>query len=203
MKKTLKALIILLVIGVLAGCGEKKSEVADSDDWHDAQLIIHGTRFKDVGNMTVADIEKLGFEIDRTLLAVSMPSDLEPGKTAIVSTRSVDGSKELYDFRVVNKTGKSAPAEKCNIEGIYVIEPENKNDMLVGATDIFLANGVGLGMTPDEVRNIMGNPDEEKINDDQEKAYKTWIYNLNSNGSKIAMMFSKDKDTMNSLIIKY
>ncbi len=51
-------LAILCILALLTGCVEKKqkTEVPDSDDWRDMQVIMHGVRLKDVENMTLDDL---------------------------------------------------------------------------------------------------------------------------------------------------
>lgn len=195
-KNVIQVLIILLILGILSGCSQQKKEVKDSDDWHDAQVMVHGIRLKDVGNMTVADLEKLGFE--KRLY----PSELDAGKQDYFSVVAKDGSDELYDFRVVNKTGQKASIDKCNIDSIYICIPDKKDEFTV-ATDISLINGVTAGMTSDEVKGVMGEPDEVKINDENQYVYKTWIYRTNLNEKGLQMVFEKDTDVMNTLIIRY
>lgn len=196
-KKIVQILILLMVVGILSGCSKKKAEVPDSDDWHDGQLIVHGVQLKDVGNMTIDDIVNLGFQ------KAFVPEDLEPNKTAYVSLSATDGSKGLYDFKVVNKTGKTAAAGKCSIKSIVVTTRDNEDEKVFGAKDIYLANGVGLGMTSDEVRKIMGEPDEEKINDEKADFYKMWKYHFNSNEDGIVLFFEKGTDVMTTLTVTY
>lgn len=198
-KKLAQILMMILIIGVLAGCGKKqeKPEVPDSDDWHDAQVIAHDIRLKDVGNLTVSDVEKLGFKKS------FYPNDVEPNEKAVVSFVAADGSQGVYDFRVINKTGKKASIDKCNINSIYILIPEADEDTIIRATDIYMPNGVKAGMTSEEIKKIMGDPDKEKINDEVESLYKTWIYNLNSEDASINMIFDKETDTINTLILRY
>lgn len=196
-KNIIQILMLILLVVVFSGCGQqKKAEVADSDDWRDAQVMIHGTRLKDLGNMTVADLEKLGFK--KTIYN----SEVDAGQKDMVSLEAKTGSEGLYDFRVINKTGKKASADECNIESVYMRIPDEKDEFKV-AKDISLANGVTVGMTSDEIRKIMGDPDNEKIKEDKVDTYKTWTYHTNSPEKDIIMIFEKDTDVMNMLIVRY
>ena len=203
-KRLLYLLILTFVIGVFSACGMSDTNdttVADSDDWHDAQVIVHGVRLKDVGNMTILDLEKMGFKKDLLLYLINNPFELKPNEQTYVSMKAKDGSKELHDFKVINKTGKNASVDKCSIKGIVVIEQNTDDDLLINATDIFLANGVGLGMTADEVLNIMGNPDEEI--DEEGKLGKEWKYYINTEESQIFMIFDRETDCLSTLAITF
>lgn len=189
--------MLMLLVLVFSGCGQqKKAEVADSDDWRDAQVMIHGTRFKDVGNMTVADLDKLGF------MKVLVLSDAEPGQRMPISVKAKDGDNSLYDFMVINKSDKKEDVDKCYIDTIY-IRLQSDEDTFKVATDSSLVNGVTVGMTADEVRKIMGEPDNEKINEEKPNIYKTWTYNTNSCAKGIKIIFDKDTDVANIILIKY
>lgn len=205
MRKITYLFELILILGILVGCGQKTSNesVPESDDWHDAQMLVHGVRLKDVGNMTVAELESLGFKKDLLLTAVNVPSKLEPDEKIYISMKSVDGSKEIYDFRVINKTGKKAPVDECNIQAIVVTKQDKEDDVLVSGTDIYLANGIGIGITSEKVADIMGAPDEEVIKDEEEKFYKRWTYKADSNGTTIVMIFAKETDVMHSLVVTY
>lgn len=210
-KKHLAMLLaILSILVLLSGCAGKtqKTEVPDSDDWRDMQVIMHGVRLKDVENMTLDDLLDLGFKKDLKASLLVNPRRIEAGDFTKFFVRSKDGSKEVYNVFVRNFSNEKKSIDKCNIGGIIILEPEESNgskDAIVSATDVYLANGVGLGMKSDEVRTIMGEPmNEYDLNNDMFS--KACVYTVdgksNSKSDSVTIAFGED-DTVKYIKLMY
>lgn len=192
----------VILLGTLAGCGRNADASLNSVDWHDQQVVMHGVHLKNVGKMTAADLLALGFEKDVFAMAFTAPT-VESGESANFSVRATDGGTETYTIKVVNTKDTETAIENCIIKRIYVLEPEPTDKLIIDATDVTLENGVGLGLSSEEVRQKMGDPDEEKIKSGSEDFYKTWTYHANDDGGDIVMMFKESTDKMRAMIISY
>ncbi len=210
-KKHLAMLLaILSILALLTGCVEKnqKTEVPDSDDWRDMQVIMHGVRLKDVENMTLDDLLDLGFKKDLKASLLFYPRRLEAGDKINYFFRPKDGSKEVYNVFVRNFSDEKKSTDKCNISGISILEPEESNgskDAIVSATDVYLANGVGLGMKSDEVRTIMGAPTNE-YDPNNDMFSKVYVYKVdgksNRKSDSVTIAFGED-DTVKYIGLIY
>ena len=203
MKVSAQFLSVALVAVSLVGCGQApaREPLPDSDDWREAQVIMHEIRVKNDGTMTLGEMLDLGFKKDTLMSMVAVPSKLEAGDDTTVSLVATDGNKELYDVHVTNNTGKKTKVENCTIDRIYSLDPTDESDGIISARDISLVNGVGIGVGSEEVANLMGEPDEEVIKDDADNFYKKWIYKTNY--GEIVMFFWKDTDTMSTMVITF
>lgn len=211
MSKLLKKFGIILVtaimfFSVLTGCGSASSmAVADSDDWRDMQVMVCGTRLKDLTNMTVSDLKKQGFKVNKLLYNINYMGDgkLNPGESRVVSFTHKNEPNALYDFKVVNNTGKVASLSKCSIMVVYNLDNGLPVGSYVSGKDIELCCGIKLGMTSDEVRAAMGeDPTTEKIKDNSSKFAKQWEYYPDpASPQKIFLAFSKDTDYLNTIMI--
>lgn len=188
MKEIKKCLMIMLafvsIIAMASGCGKEKynSTFPDSDDWRDMQIIMHGVRIKGAENMILDDLYDLGFKKDLIATFLVNGNWVEPGEYTYVSLIAKDGSIGNYDILVKNYSDKKVSVDNCEIEGIYVLSP-NPRLSVIPASDVYLANGIGLGNTSEEVRSIMGAPTSEDF-----------MENGNSLGFYHVMRYKIDKD---------
>ena len=208
-------IVSVSLITMLSGC-DKKDQVSipDSDDWKDMQVIMHGVRIKGAENMTLDDLLDLGFKKEMVSSMFVNESELDAGDTSNFMLVAEDGSVGVYDIVLMNYSDKKTSVENCDIRCIYINGLENSTeskdakdseDSIVCASDIYLANGVGLGMTSEEVRTIMGEPTSEMVLEEvtTTKVQKVWRYSVDKEKKQsIEIMFDPD-EKVKMVVLKY
>ncbi len=190
--------IASFALDMMSGCGEDEqtSTVPDSDDWKDMQVIMHGVRVKDVDNMTLDDLLDLGFKKEIISSTLVNANRLEAGDVSPIMLVAQDGSIGVYDVYVQNNSKVKKSVEKCDIIRIYIVNnPDQSSGAIKSASDIYLANGVGLGMTMEEVEAIMGEPTKEKdLQGKDSNIHKVWKYKADDEKrQEISIMFGADE----------
>lgn len=212
MKEIRKCLMMMLVfvsiIAMASGCGKKEqmATTPDSDDWRDMQIIMHGVRIKDIDTMMLEDLYDFGFKKDLISTFLVTGNWVEPGESTIITLLAKDGSIGGYDIRVMNFSDKKVSVDHCEIVQIYISGPDSSRE-IVHASDIYLANGVVLGMTPEEVRTIMGEPTSEDIFEGEDvRASISQVMRYNTDKEKrngINFAFDVDDGKVKMIILNF
>ncbi|MDO5126446.1 MAG: outer membrane protein assembly factor BamE [Eubacteriales bacterium] len=125
-------------------------------DWTNMQFSLDGIDYN-LGNMTYADVEAMGFAVDATLL------DQEIEEYNYTTSERAYRSDDAWIYvRLKNFTGTGAKkARDCDIYSLEFCSDSRSN-----LYSVVLGNGVAFGMSKEEVYAIMGTPSYEYISDD-------------------------------------
>lgn len=134
-----------------------------SNDWKTLEFALDGEVY--TFPMTYADVEAAGFVIDDDLSEI-----LESNYYTLSYTAENSEGEQIY-VRFKNFTDTDKAMKDCDIYG-FKFEVEDYRDV---NPDVTLCNGVTFGMTVDEVKDIMGEPDYY-YESDSDNDYKSMEY---------------------------
>lgn len=119
-----------------------------SNDWKSLEFALDGVVY--TFPMTSADIEAAGFMFDEEDMNETLESNYYT-----LSYTAENAQGESFYVRFKNFTDTDKQMKDCDI---YGVEFENLDYRDINP-DVTLCNGVTFGMTVDEVKTIMGEPD--------------------------------------------
>jgi len=138
--------------GNTSGTDKKNTPKTDfafsSDDWKTLEFALDGKTY--TFPMTLADVEAAGFMIDEEYKSEKLESNMY---TTSVTAENEAG--EQFYVRFKNFTDADKELKDCEIYG-FSFEVVDYRDV---NPDVTLCNGVTFGMTIDEVKTLMGEPD--------------------------------------------
>lgn len=119
-----------------------------TNDWKTLEFALDGEIY--TFPMTLADIEAAGFTIDEEYKSETLESNRY---TTSVTAENAAG--ERFYVRFKNFTDTDKELKDCDIYG-FSFEVDDYRDV---NPDVTICNGVTFGMTVDEVKALMGEPD--------------------------------------------
>lgn len=134
-----------------------------SNDWKTLEFALDGEVY--TFPMTYADVEAAGFVIEDDL------SEILESNYYTLSYTAKNAEGEQFYVRFKNFTDTDKALKDCDIYG-FSFEVQDYRDV---NPDVTLCNGVTFGMTVDEVKAIMGEPDYY-YESDSEYDYKSMEY---------------------------
>ncbi len=163
----------------------KKTDINFStDDWKSLEFALDGKVY--TWPLTLADVEGAGFKLDDDYKSETLESNRY---TTSVSVESEAG--ERFYIRFKNFTDKDKNLVDCDLYG-FGFEVDDYYDV---NPDVTLCNGVTFGMSVDEVKAIMGEPDYYYESEDSEIDRKEMDYYVTgkSYDSTIDLSFTDGK----------
>lgn len=137
---------------------------AEGFDWANMQFTMLGKSYN-LATLTYDDILAMGYSIDDDYL----DEELEDNQYSMSARAEAADESDMY-VRFKNFTGggtKKVP--ECEILGIELSRDDFDNKY-----DAALGNGITFGMTPDEVKAVMGEPTDSYTSDTSD--YMTLTY---------------------------
>lgn len=119
-----------------------------SNDWKTLEFALDGEIH--TFPMTLADVEEAGFNIDEEYKSETLESNMYT--TSVVAENS---EGERFYIRFKNFTDADKELKDCDIYG-FNFEIDDYRDV---NPDVTICNGITFGMTVDEVKALMGEPD--------------------------------------------
>ena len=151
---------------------------ADGFDWENMQFTMLGKPYN-LATLTYDDILAMGYSIDDEYLA----EELEDNQYSMSARAEAADESDMY-IRFKNFTGggtKKVP--DCEILGIELSRDDFDNKY-----DAALGNGITFGMTPDEVKAVMGEPTDSYTSDTSD--YMTLTYEENDDAYASSVEFT-------------
>ncbi len=132
------------------GTDDKETEAENnvSDEWKSLEFTLDGTTF--TFPATCADVEAAGFMFDEE----EKKETLEPNYYTLNYIAENEEGERFY-VRFKNFTDADKTIGECDIYG-FGLEVSEYRDV---NPDVTMCNGVTFGMTIDQVKDIMGEPD--------------------------------------------
>lgn len=155
-----------------------------TDDWKTLEFALDGEIY--TFPITLADIEAAGFTIDEEYKSETLESNMY---TTSVTAENAAG--ERFYVRFKNFTDTDKELKDCDIYG-FSFEVDDYRDV---NPDVTICNGVTFGMTIDEVKALMGEPDYYYESDSTEYDRKELDYYVTgkSYDSSLEMSFTDGK----------
>ena len=151
---------------------------ADGFDWENMQFTMLGKPYN-LATLTYDDILAMGYSIDDDYLE----EELEDNQYSMSARAEAADESDMY-IRFKNFTGggtKKVP--ECEILGIELSRDDFDNKY-----DAALGNGITFGMTPDEVKAVMGEPTDSYTSDTSD--YMTLTYEENDEAYASSVEFT-------------
>ena len=151
---------------------------ADGFDWENMQFTMLGKPYN-LATLTYDDILAMGYSIDDDYLE----EELEDNQYSMSARAEAADESDMY-IRFKNFTGggtKKVP--ECEILGIELSRDDSDNKY-----DAALGNGITFGMTPDEVKAVMGEPTDSYTSDTSD--YMTLTYEENDEAYASSVEFT-------------
>lgn len=151
---------------------------ADGFDWANMQFTMLGKPYN-LATLTYDDILAMGYSIDDEYLE----EELEDNQYSMSARAEAADESDMY-IRFKNFTGggtKKVP--DCEILGIELSRDDFDNKY-----DATLGNGITFGMTPDEVKAVMGEPTDSYTSDTSD--YMTLTYEENDDAYASSVEFT-------------
>lgn len=151
---------------------------ADGFDWTNMQFTMLGKSYN-LATLTYDDIVAMGYTIDDDYL----DEELEDNQYSMSARAEAADESDMY-VRFKNFTGggtKKVP--ECEILGIELSRDDFDNKY-----DAALGNGITFGMTPDEVKAVMGEPTDSYTSDTSD--YMTLTYEENDEAYASSVEFT-------------
>lgn len=151
---------------------------ADGFDWTNMQFTMLGQSYN-LATLTYDDILAMGYSIDDDYL----DEELEDNQYSMSALAKADDDSDMY-IRFKNFTGGGTKKiTECEILGIILSRDDFDNQY-----DAALGNGITFGMTPDEVKAVMGEPADDYTSDDGD--YITLTYEENDDAYTSSVEFT-------------
>lgn len=151
---------------------------ADGFDWENMQFTMLGKPYN-LATLTYDDILAMGYSIDDDYL----DEELEDNQYSMSALAKADDDSDMY-IRFKNFTGGGTKKiTECEILGIILSRDDFDNQY-----DAALGNGITFGMTPDEVKAVMGEPADDYTSDDGD--YITLTYEENDDAYTSSVEFT-------------
>lgn len=151
---------------------------ADGFDWTNMQFTMLGQSYN-LATLTYDDILAMGYSIDDDYL----DEELEDNQYSMSALAKADDDSDMY-IRFKNFTGGGTKKiTECEILGIILSRDDFDNQY-----DAALGNGITFGMTPDEVKAVMGEPADDYTSDDGD--YMTLTYEENDDAYTSSVEFT-------------
>ena len=151
---------------------------ADGFDWENMQFTMLGKPYN-LATLTYDDILAMGYSIEDDYLE----EELEDNQYSMSARAEAADESDMY-IRFKNFTGggtKKVP--DCEILGIELSRDDFDNKY-----DAALGNGITFGMTPDEVKAVMGEPTDSYTSDTSD--YMTLTYEENDDAYASSVEFT-------------
>ena len=151
---------------------------ADGFDWANMQFTMLGKPYN-LATLTYDDILAMGYSIEDDYLE----EELEDNQYSMSARAEAADESDMY-IRFKNFTGggtKKVP--DCEILGIELSRDDFDNKY-----DAALGNGITFGMTPDEVKAVMGEPTDSYTSDTSD--YMTLTYEENDDAYASSVEFT-------------
>ncbi len=151
---------------------------ADGFDWANMQFTMLGKPYS-LATLTYDDILAMGYSIDDDYLE----EELEDNQYSMSARAEAADESDMY-IRFKNFTGggtKKVP--ECEILGIELSRDDFDNKY-----DAALGNGITFGMTPEEVKAVMGEPTDSYTSDTSD--YMTLTYEENDDAYASSVEFT-------------
>ena len=151
---------------------------ADGFDWENMQFTMLGKPYN-LATLTYDDILAMGYSIDDDYLE----EELEDNQYSMSARAEAADESDMY-IRFKNFTGggtKKVP--DCEILGIELSRDDFDNKY-----DAALGNGITFGMTPEEVKAVMGEPTDSYTSDTSD--YMTLTYEENDDAYSSSVEFT-------------
>ena len=151
---------------------------ADGFDWANMQFTMLGKPYN-LATLTYDDILAMGYSIDDEYLA----EELEDNQYSMSARAEAADESDMY-IRFKNFTGEGIKkVPDCEILGIELSRDDFDNKY-----DAALGNGITFGMTPDEVKAVMGEPTDSYTSDTSD--YMTLTYEENDDAYASSVEFT-------------
>ena len=151
---------------------------ADGFDWENMQFTMLGKPYN-LATLTYDDILAMGYSIDDEYLA----EELEDNQYSMSARAEAADESDMY-IRFKNFTGEGTKkVPDCEILGIELSRDDFDNKY-----DAALGNGITFGMTPDEVKAVMGEPTDSYTSDTSD--YMTLTYEENDDAYASSVEFT-------------
>ena len=151
---------------------------ADGFDWANMQFTMLGKPYN-LATLTYDDILAMGYSIDDEYLE----EELEDNQYSMSARAEAADESDMY-IRFKNFTGEGTKkVPDCEILGIELSRDDFDNKY-----DAALGNGITFGMTPDEVKAVMGEPTDSYTSDTSD--YMTLTYEENDEAYASSVEFT-------------
>ena len=151
---------------------------ADGFDWENMQFTMLGKPYN-LATLTYDDILAMGYSIDDEYLE----EELEDNQYSMSARAEAADESDMY-IRFKNFTGEGTKkVPDCEILGIELSRDDFDNKY-----DAALGNGITFGMTPDEVKAVMGEPTDSYTSDTSD--YMTLTYEENDEAYASSVEFT-------------
>lgn len=151
---------------------------ADGFDWANMQFTMLGKPYS-LATLTYDDILAMGYSIDDEYLE----EELEDNQYSMSARAEAVDESDMY-IRFKNFTGEGTKKiPDCEILGIELSRDDFDNKY-----DAALGNGITFGMTPDEVKAVMGEPTDSYTSDTSD--YMTLTYEENDDAYASSVEFT-------------
>lgn len=151
---------------------------ADGFDWQNMQFTMLGKPYN-LATLTYDDILAMGYSIDDEYLE----EELEDNQYSMSARAEAADESDMY-IRFKNFTGEGTKkVPDCEILGIELSRDDFDNKY-----DAALGNGITFGMTPDEVKAVMGEPTDSYTSDTSD--YMTLTYEENDDAYASSVEFT-------------
>ena len=151
---------------------------ADGFDWENMQFTMLGKPYN-LATLTYDDILAMGYSIDDEYLE----EELEDNQYSMSARAEAADESDMY-IRFKNFTGGGTKkVSECEILGIELSRDDFDNQY-----DAALGNGITFGMTPDEVKAVMGEPTDSYTSDTSD--YMTLTYEENDDAYASSVEFT-------------
>lgn len=151
---------------------------ADGFDWANMQFTMLGKPYN-LATLTYDDILAMGYSIDDEYLE----EELEDNQYSMSARAEAADESDMY-IRFKNFTGEGTKkVPDCGILGIELSRDDFDNKY-----DAALGNGITFGMTPDEVKAVMGEPTDSYTSDTSD--YMTLTYEENDDAYASSVEFT-------------
>ena len=151
---------------------------ADGFDWENMQFTMLGKPYN-LATLTYDDILAMGYSIEDDYLE----EELEDNQYSMSARAEAADESDMY-IRFKNFTGEGTKkVPDCEILGIELSRDDFDNKY-----DAALGNGITFGMTPDEVKAVMGEPTDSYTSDTSD--YMTLTYEENDDAYASSVEFT-------------
>ena len=151
---------------------------SDGFDWENMQFTMLGKPYN-LATLTYDDILAMGYSIDDEYLE----EELEDNQYSMSARAEAADESDMY-IRFKNFTGGGTKkVSECEILGIELSRDDFDNKY-----DAALGNGITFGMTPDEVKAVMGEPTSDYTSDTSD--YMTLTYEENDEAYASSVEFT-------------
>lgn len=154
---------------------------ADGFDWANMQFTMLGKPYN-LATLTYDDILAMGYSIDDEYLE----EELEDNQYSMSARAEAADESDMY-IRFKNFTGEGTKkVPDCEILGIELSRDDFDNKY-----DAALGNGITFGMTPDEVKAVMGEPTDSYTSDTSDYMTLTYEENDDAYASSVEFTFQE------------